>query len=69
MSRKTKADKIANSIRQLRNSEAKQTTQKTDDSQFGSMSGVDAVKTFVTSLFVVSLITLVYVLQIRGYIG
>lgn len=70
MSRKTKAEKIAKSIKHIRSiSNADASIQKSSDTSYESMSKIDALKTLLTSLFVLSIITLTFVLQMKGYIG
>ena len=68
MTRKTKSEKLAKSIRALRSSSASEYKNLDNNQVISVLSKEDAVKTFVTTFFILSTIALVFVLQVKGYV-
>ncbi|MFO0703247.1 MAG: hypothetical protein U0525_00815 [Patescibacteria group bacterium] len=71
MTRKTKADKIASKLRALKHESAGVSSAKNinQNSTAVVFHKEDAVKTFATTLLILALIGLIYILQIKGYIA
>ena len=68
MTRKTKSEKLARSIRALRSSSVSGNIKLDSSSSISVLSKEDALKTFVTTFFILSTIALVFVLQAKGYV-
>jgi hypothetical protein len=70
MSKKTKAEKIARSLRAMRDQQENAShPHVTSHNEVPVFYAADAMKTGAVTLFIIALIILLYVLQVRGYIG
>lgn len=68
MTRKTKSEKLAKSLRALRSNQNQEEGHPERVSSVSVLSKEDALKTFFTTFLVIATIALVFVLQVKGYI-
>ena len=68
MTRKTKSEKLAKSLRALRSNQNQEEGHPERESSVSTLSKEDALKTFFTTFLVIATIALVFVLQVKGYI-